>query len=468
VKVCLIEPAPPGMHVYSKVHLPRLGLPTIGAALAAQGHEVRVYVADLEPVDWDDVHDADIVGFSATTSTVVQAYESADGLRRRGIPTVIGGPHVTFRVEEALEHVDHVARGEGGEQLMLELIDALEGGRPLETILGLSYRGDGAVRHNPLRPPTEDLDSLPFPDLSLIRGHERMSHTPVMTSWGCPFDCTFCSVTAMFGKKYRFRSPENVVAELKEKQPRRVFFYDDNLAANRSRLKTLLRMIIDQGIEFSWSAQVRTDVARDAELLDLMRRSGCWMVYVGLESIDQATLDSYEKSQSVDDIIHAVQTLHAHGIKTHGMFVLGADSDGPDVVRDTVDFALEHKIDTIMLNILTPLPGTSVFAEMDAAGRIFDKRWQFYDALHVVYHPEGMTSYHLQKETVRGYARFYGWRRWLRFLLTFRFDELRFVTWGRSILHSWCADRRNKDYVRTLKRMCLSGAAQAVKPRDVA
>jgi anaerobic magnesium-protoporphyrin IX monomethyl ester cyclase len=456
------------MHVYSKVRLPRLGLPIIGAELRAEGHDVAIYVADLDPIDWDDVYSADLVGFSATTSTVTQAYEFADDLRARGIPTVIGGPHVTFMAEEGLQHADYVARGEGGEQLMLELIGALQGGRSLDSILGLSYWLGDAVHHNPLRPPVADLDALPFPDLSLIRGSERISSTPIMTSWGCPFDCTFCSVTAMFGKKYRFRSPQDVIAELKEKAPKRVFFYDDNFAANRKRLKTLLRMMIDEGLKFGWSAQVRTDVARDPELLDLMRRAGCWMVYLGLESVDQTTLDSFDKSQSVADIVFAIKTLHEHGIKSHGMFVLGADSDSRCVVRDTVDFALKHKIDTVMLNILTPLPGTPLFDEMDRQGRIFDKRWQLYDALHVVYTPKNMTPYELQREAIAGYMRFYSLRVWLKYLFTFRFASLAFQTWGQSIMRAWRKDKRNEDYLQSLKRLHLPAAAKLAKPHGPA
>ena len=463
MKVRLIEPAPPGMHVYSKVHLPRLGLPIIGATLTAQGHDVLIYVADLNPIDWDDVYSADIVGFSTTTSTVTQAYDYADDLRGRGIPTIIGGAHVTFMAAEGLQHADYVARGEGGEQLMLELIDALQGRRSLDSILGLSYRQGDTVHHNPLRPPVADLDSLPFPDLTLIKGSERMRQTPIMTSWGCPFDCNFCSVTAMFGKKYRVRSPESVVAELKQKQPQRVFFYDDNFAANRNRLKTLLQMIIDEGLQFSWSAQVRTDVARDHELLELMRRAGCWMVYLGLESINQSTLDAYGKSQSVEDIVFAVNALHEAGIKAHGMFVLGADSDTKGVVRDTVDFALKHKIDTVMLNILTPLPGTPLFAEMDEQERIFDKRWHLYDALHVVYTPANMTPYELQREAIAGYMRFYSLRVWLKYLFTFRFAKLMLQTWGYSIVRAWRKDERNKDYLRALKRLHLPKAPKLVK-----
>ena len=455
------------MHVYSKVHLPRLGLPIIGAALKEQGHDVAIYVADLGPIDWNDVYGADLVGFSTTTSTVTQAYDYADELRQRSIPTIVGGPHVTFMAEEALEHTDYVARGEGGEQLMLELIEALQGGRALDSILGLSYRDGDQMRHNAPRPPTPSLDSLPLADLTLIRGHERMRQTPIMTSWGCPFDCRFCSVTAMFGKKYRFRSPESVIAEIRLNKPKRIFFYDDNFAANRNRLKTLLRMMIDENLVVRWSAQMRTDVARDPELLELMKRSGCWCVYLGLESINQATLDSFDKAQSVDDIVAAVKTLHDYGISSHGMFVLGADSDTKGVVRETVDFSVKHRIDTVMLNILTPLPGTPLFDELEAQGRIFDKRWQLYDALHVVFTPKNMTPYELQREVIAGYVRFYSLRQWFKFLVTFRFAKLVLQSWGYSIVRSWRKDERNKAYVRALKRLHLPKPPKLSKARRV-
>jgi len=138
------------------------------------------------------------------------------------------------------------------------------------------------------------------------------------------------------------------------------------------------------------------------------------------------------------------------------------------VVRDTVEFAVRQKIDTVMLNILTPLPGTALFEEMDAEGRIFDKRWELYDALHVVYEPEQMTPYDLQRETVRGYARFYGLKRWLGFLLTFRFRRLFFQTWGYGIVRSWRKDQRNKDYVKALKRRSQSQPSETEKRRSPA
>jgi anaerobic magnesium-protoporphyrin IX monomethyl ester cyclase len=453
MKIRLIEPEPPGMHVWAKVRIPRLGLPIIAAALAAQGHDVLIYSPQLAPIDWEDVYSSELVGLSTTTSTAVAAYEFADQLRAQGIPVVIGGSHVTFMADEALEHVDYVARGEGGEQLMAELIEALSGDRELDSIAGLSFRRDGRVVHNPPRARCADLDSLPFPALDLLVGYEKISNVPIMTSWGCPFGCTFCSVTAMFGRKYRFRSAENVIAEIKAKRPRVIFFCDDNLAADARRLKCLLRMMIEQDLVIPWSAQVRSDVVRDPELLDLMRRSGCGIVYLGLESVSQKTLDGFHKSQSVADIERAIRVLHDHGIKSHGMFVLGADTDDVQTVRETVNFAIRNHIDTVMLSILTPLPGTPQFDELDAAGRIFDKRWQLYDAHHVVFEPKLMTPYELQMEVLRGCMRFYSLRMWLRSIFALQFTrQLLWHWWGRVIIRNWRRDVRNKAFMATLKR----------------
>jgi anaerobic magnesium-protoporphyrin IX monomethyl ester cyclase len=458
MKIRLVEPDAPSMHLWSHSYFVRLGLPIIAAALKAKGHDVLVYNPQLAPVDWDDVHSAELVGLSGTTSTAPAAYEIADELRERGIPVVIGGSHVTFMAEEAMAHAAYVARGEGGEQLMLELVEVLEGSREPETVGGLSFMREGSVVHNPLRERCADLDELPFPDLTLIAGHQRLVNVPIMTSWGCPFACNFCSVTAMFGRKYRFRSAENVIAEIKEKRPKRIFFYDDNFAADKARLKKLLRMMIDEHLVMPWGAQVRTDVVRDPELLDLMQRSGADFVALGLESINQDTLDGYEKSQTVTDIEEAVRLLHEHGIRCHGMFVLGADTDAADSVRDTASFAIRNRIDTLMLNILTPLPGTSLFAELDAAGRILEKRWELYDAQHVVFQPRLMTPAHLLGETLSANRRFYSTRRVLRSFWTLLLDRSP-DTYHRMIENGWLwwyarmwrRDPHNRAHERMLK-----------------
>ena len=403
MKIRLIEPEPPGIHTFSKVLLPRLGLPLIAAALKKQGHDVAIYAPQMAPVDWDDMYSSDLVGISTTTSTAVEGYRFADDLRAHGTPVIMGGSHVTFMADEALAHADYVARGEGGELLMPELIEALRGARDLDTVAGLSFTRHGAAVHNESRGWCTVLDDLPFPDLTAIHGHEKLLTTPIMTSWGCPFNCNFCSVTAMFGKKYRYRSADSVLAEIREKKPKRIFFYDDNLAADKRRLKELLRRMIAEGVHVQWMGQVRADVARDDELLDLMHRSGCLIVFLGLESVSQDTLDAYDKHQTVDDIATSIRKLHAHGILSHGMFVLGADSDTPRTIQETVDFALRNAIDSIMLSALTPLPGTPQYEDLEAAGRIFDHRWEHYDSHHVVFRPKNMSAYQLQSDVLKVY-----------------------------------------------------------------
>jgi radical SAM superfamily enzyme YgiQ (UPF0313 family) len=459
MKIRLIEPEPPGMHVWAKVLLPRLGLPIIAAALKQHGHDVLIYSPQMAPIDWDDVNSADLVGLSSTTSTATTAYEFADAMRARGIPVVIGGSHVTFMADEALAHVDYVARGEGGEHIMLELIEALAGARELSDVAGLSFLRDGVAVHNPLRERCPDLDELPFPDLKLLVGSEKLSTTPIMTSWGCPFACNFCSVTAMFGRKYRFRSAESVIAEIKDKRPTRIFFYDDNMAADRQRLKKLLRMMIAEGLVIPWSAQVRTDVVRDTELLELMHESGCEVVYLGLESVNQDTLDAFEKSQTVADIERAIKLLHDYGIKSHGMFVLGADTDNVQTVRDTVAFAIKNHIDTVMLNILTPLPGTQQFEDLDAQGRIITKDWYLYDAQHVVFEPRQMSAAQLQREVLRGQRRFFHAERpvekFVSWVLTRReksFARMLEYGWCWWYARMWWRDPRNRRHLRMLEQ----------------
>lgn len=467
MRISLIEPRPPGFHVYSMVKLPRLGLPLIGAVLVQEGHDVQIYVEDLAPVDWDQVYGSDLVGISSTTSTITRSYEISDRIRNKGIPVVIGGPHVTFLPEEALEHCDFVARGECGDKLMQELTKTLTGKGTFEAIGGLSYKRGGQIYHNPLRPPLENLDSLPFPDLSLIHSHQKISSTPIITSLGCPFDCNFCSVTAMFGKKYRYRSAENVMAELRQKRPKNVFFYDDNLAANKKRLKKLLAMMIEEKLNIKWTAQVRADVAKDPALLMMMAKSGCWNVYLGLESVKQSTLDSYKKSQTVADITEAIKEFHRFGIRVHGMFVLGADTDDKSVVRETVRFAKKNRIDTVMLNSLTPLPGTALYQEMDRSKRIFDRRWENYDALHVVFLPKNKSPYWQQMQGIKGYSRFYSFRQVIKHSLKLPWhiitrepiagDKLaiKYAFWGWLIVKWWKHDKRNKEYLKELEKLDL-------------
>lgn len=405
-KIRLIEPRPVGYHVYSRMALPRLGLPILGAILKKQGMDVRIYCQDFAELDYPDICSSDLVGISTTTSTAPEAYKIAERVRAAGVPVVFGGSHASFMVEESLEHGDYCISGEA-EATLPELIQAIESGSGFEQVGGLSYRCGEEVLRNPQRPKTHDLDSFPIPDLSLIAGHEKISLTPMLTSRGCPFDCSFCSVTKMFGRTGRFRSLENVIEELKWRRPDKVFFYDDNFAINKKHTKELLEATLSAGLKFNWTAQVRADVARDRELLGLMRRTNCYITYIGFESVNPEALKEYNKRQNVEEMVESIRLLHEHGIMIHGMFVIGADSDTPATIRETVQFALRHKIDTAQFMVLTPLPGTPYYKQMEDSQRLLTKDWTFYDGAHVVYQPNGMSPYELQKESVMAMRRFY-------------------------------------------------------------
>src|SRR5450759_2835603 len=270
--VVLIEPKAPGFHVFSRYKLPRLGLPLLGAVLEQElGASVKIYFQECARIDWDEVASADLVGISTITPTAPVAYGLVERIKKvTDAPVVMGGAHVSFLADEAMEKgADFVVRGEG-EKTLVELVRHLNGSPEYADISA-----------------NADLSSLPWPKLSLIQGFDERTIIPVMTSRGCPFNCKFCTVTSMFGRKYRFRDTEDVIAELAElyeQYPKAVyFFYDDNFTAAPSHTKELLRRMKEKGITPRWTAQTRVDVVDDDELMQLMEETGCMFLYLGLE-----------------------------------------------------------------------------------------------------------------------------------------------------------------------------------------
>jgi radical SAM superfamily enzyme YgiQ (UPF0313 family) len=413
-RISFIEAGTPGLHIFSKFPIPRLGAVLLSTILRERGYEVRTFIEDLAAPDWSFIESSDIVCISTITSSAIKAYKMGQQLRDLHIPVIMGGAHPTFLPDEALEYADFVIRGEG-EHSLVELLDFMDKGVPaLRDIKGLSYRDRrGEIVHNPPREFIEDLDSLPRPDFSLVHNWTPSNTYPVSTSRGCPFDCRFCSVIGMFGRRYRFQSVETALKELKHAvsvSKATKFIVDDNFAANKLRTKEILRGMIAEKIRTRWSAQVRTDVAGDPELLRLMADSGCHTLFIGFESINPRTLEEYNKQQDMEDIISCIRKVKYHGIHIHGMFVLGAETDDADTIRETVDFAKSLGIDTVQIMILTPLPGTPLFKEMLKSGRLLHTDWSKYDVQHAVFNPRLMSPHTLQTETLRAMARFYSWK----------------------------------------------------------
>lgn len=270
---------------------------------------------------------------------------------------------------------------------------------------------------------------------------------PISTSRGCPFDCTFCSVTKMFGRQYRFRSPENIIAELVSRNTRSFFFCDDNFTAHPQRTRTLLELMLKHRIR-KWTCQVRCDVAKDDGLMNLMSRAGCSVVCVGFESVNIKTLKAYQKKQTLEDIIKAIRSFQRRKIKIHGMFVLGSDNDNKNTIWDTLKFAIKQKIDTLQMAVLTPLPGTKVHEELHAQKRIFTYDWNLYDGQHVVFQPKLLSAQQLQLNVARAYAKFYSLSKCFSLLFSLSFRNAMFRFMGYRIVREWIERNQGMHWLR--------------------
>lgn len=449
--IVLIEPQSKEDHVYKYFRMPRLGLPILGTQLQEAGYQVKFYLGTGDSLPWPKIFEADLVGISTTTATCREAYQIAGLLRTNDIPVVIGGIHASFMPEEALQFADFVVRGEA-EESFLPLVRAIEAGRQPVDIPGVSYWHNGEPVHNPGLKERINMDTLPIPDITLLERSESMRSVPVMTSRGCPYNCTFCCVTQMFGRRYRFRCTESILEELSRYPGRHIFFCDDNFTADPRHSKELMQeMISRDDIRIrSWGAQVRVESAFDDELIDLMHRSGCTMVYIGFESVNPETLKGYNKQQTVEDIREAISRFHDYGIRIHGMFVLGGDADTAETIRETADFAIEAHIDTVQFMILTPMAGTPYYKKVEEEGRILTYDWSLYDGHHAVLKPLMMTPEELQSETVKALKKFYS--------LSNIFGNVRYTGWSSALYRAlaWGLIRhfewKNRGYEQFLKR----------------
>jgi len=400
--------------------MPLLGPVYLGTILKGQGHDVQIYKEDIYTPDYGSLK-ADIIGISILTSTANRGYQIARKFPREKV--IMGGVHASLVPQEAVKFARQVVVGEAE-----GVIGDIVSGRIQDEIV--------------YGKPVEELDALPYPDFSLIKGYRLPAAvTPVSTSRGCPFDCSFCSVTKMFGRKYRFRSTENIIKELSGNRAKSIFFCDDNFTAHPKRTRELLGFLAQRKMR-NWTCQVRCDAARDDNLLALMAKAGCSVVCVGFESVNLKTLKAYDKKQTIEEIIHAIKSFHKKKIKIHGMFVLGGDNDDEKTVWETLRFAIRHKIDTIQMMILTPFPGTKVHQELEEQKRIFDRDWSLYDGQHIVFTPKLLSARALQANVLKAYTRFYSLYNSFFLFIRLHFRNALFRLIGYIIIKDWMRHNR--------------------------
>jgi radical SAM superfamily enzyme YgiQ (UPF0313 family) len=400
--------------------MPDYGLPVIGTILRDAGYDVTVYVENIKAPEWERIAESDLVCFSSLNGGADKLYGLADRIKRElGIPVVMGGTHASYYPDTALEHVDYVVFGEGDETI-LDLVAALSAGTDLEKVDGIGYRENGRTIRTRTRQGPERFDTVP--DFELIEGYPTMSALDMVrkfkrplltaqTSRGCQFKCTFCIVNTMFERGYRKRDIESVIRDLRDKRRYSgdMLLVDNDFAAMRPYTKKLLERIIEEDLGYDMVVFSRIEVVKDDEILELMRRAGITHIYQGYESVQPGTLDAYDKHQTVEGIVAAIQKLHSYGFHILGSFVVGADTDTPESLARTVDFVREQKL---TYAYFFPIWGhypeqMNGYRTITPWYRSIFRGWKWCDGNHVTHYPSNLPPSKLQQFIVDAYGSLY-------------------------------------------------------------
>ena len=414
--ILFLEPKSSHLHVYSDAYIPRIGSLVLATIMRQHGYGVRVMLEEVEKIDMDEFSEADLICISSLTTTSPGSYEYADFIRNVYPDKIIvmGGTHPTFVPDETLLHCDFVVRGEG-EEALVELVQCLESGYDFRHIDNLSWSENGENYHNPERPKTDDLDVLPIPDFTLVPSG-KMDIMSIQTQRGCPWDCSFCTVTKLNGHKLRGHSVERVLDMLKaySKNPDFVylFFADDIFNVPVERTMAILQGMIDRRLVLPWAAQMRHEISKQPALLKKMREAGCDRVMIGFEAVDEAALELYGKKETAQDVERSIDAIHGHGIDIHAMFIAGADSDRAETIEYQFEFAKQKNLATSQCMVLTYLPGSEDTIRYDLqGGEYLSKDWGHYDGHHANHPHPHMTRYELVNTVMKGMQSMYAPRR---------------------------------------------------------
>jgi radical SAM superfamily enzyme YgiQ (UPF0313 family) len=375
---------------------PSLALPSIAAA-TPPGWRVRLFDENLGRGEAPLRPLPAVVGITVHTAFAPRAYALARRYRRAGARVVLGGLHVTALPEEARRHADVVVVGDGVPVWPRVLRGLREG----------SLGGGAVVRGSFATPAFGD---HPWPRRDVLPRGAFLTPAAVLATRGCVNRCGFCYLaTRGLKAPYQRRPVQDVLAEIDALGEPYVVFTDNNLMADPDYGLALCRGLRQRRV--IWSAAVNIDVARHPALVRQMGASGCQGVFVGLETLSDATLRQQRKrTLPPAKYPRAVKLLHDHGVQINGSFVFGFDHDGPEVFDRTVDFIEQQRLECATFHILTPYPGTPLFRSLAAQGRLLTRDWRMYDTAHVVFRPARMSPDELLEGYRRAYRRLYGWR----------------------------------------------------------
>jgi radical SAM superfamily enzyme YgiQ (UPF0313 family) len=367
--------------------MPQLAL-YILKGLTPTKHQVNLIEEEAEDINLDE--DCDLVGISCMTANAPRAYELCSEFRKRGKTVILGGVHPTILPDEALLHADSVVIGEA-EGVWETLLHDFENGALKERY------------HNP----TPDLTQYVPKDFSRIIKRRLFQLVPIMTTRGCPYNCDFCCVTNLFGKKIRHISIENVVRDIQESGAKNFMFLDDNIIGDAKYAKALFKAI--KPLKIRWVGQASISLlVNDTELMQLAADSGCKALFFGIESVSKDQLETMRKAiKDIENLEDAFRKIKKMGIIIHASMVFGFDSDQKSVFDETVQFLIKNKVGSVSFNVLTPYPGTKIYNDLKNENRILTTDWRFYDHNTVVYQPRNMTPYELQTGKLKARQDFY-------------------------------------------------------------
>ncbi len=367
---------------------------------------------------------------TCNTYAVVKTLEIAKHIAPKAL-TLTGGQHFTSTAQDSLkryQEIDVVVRNEG-EQTLSELVNARQQGLGLQDIEGISYRKGNTVEHNPSRALIENLEELPFPGYHLIQDNMPKYHFSVMAgkrapyaliegARGCNHQCTFCTQWRHWQACWRLKSAKRIADEMEycssEFGSEMIWLTDDNFGTGQRPTEIAEEIIAKQlPDDMTWFVQARCDdIIRNKEILPRLAKSGLNWVLLGVENSNPATLDYFKKGITPNDAKTAVRLLRDNGIFAHAMVIIGNRKETYQSIRQLREFANDLDPDFIMFGILTPFPGTEVYAEAERNGWIEDHNWSHYDMIHAIMPTETLSTHQIQEELYGCYREFYGsWSR---------------------------------------------------------